>query len=97
MKSIKDRKKYTLEEAHATLKNKKGAGTAKHTKINLSMVIEFDSGVDGARTAIESLPLFIRTLVTRQSEYAGFSYKNTKITDKSYVQTELEDNPDWNL
>lgn len=88
-------KKLTFQEAHTILKDKKGAGKAKHSKIHLEMDFELDSGIDFMRVAMEMLPLMINSVMKRESDFAGFTAKNLKITDKSYVETELETNPDW--
>ena len=90
-------KKLSLVEAAVMLENKRGAGVSKHTKVRLDMDIEFDSGVPAAKIFVETLSGLISLLAHHQSIHHGYSLKNTTIKDKSFVETELENNPDWNL
>lgn len=87
-------KKYTIEEAIKMLESKMGAGKAKHTHLKLSMDIEFNSGIGGATMFLRQLPVVINALAYHQSDSSGYSLNDTKIKDESYVETDLENNPD---
>lgn len=79
-------KKYTLQQAIELLATKRGAGSAKHTKIKLE--IEFDGGMDNTPSILITLKVMLIAL-SQKSSPTGF-VKNFKV--KEEVQTELEEN-----
>lgn len=88
-------KKLTLDEAIHLVKNKKGAGKAKKTHIHLEMDIRFRSAPTSAITIFEFLKAIPPVVNQTDPSFPSYNRKDIYIKDKTYIETELEDNPDW--
>ena len=89
-------KRYTIEEAIELLKNKKGAGKVKPFRLYLDMDINMKTGPMGAVSLLETIKIILNTLILREPEFVHFTKKDIHIKDKSFVETELENNLDTN-
>lgn len=90
-------KKYRIEEAIKMLENKRGVGVKKHTKVNINIQIDFDSGTPGVGSFLSNFQTVLYAITSYRSIQAGFTLENVKIKDKSTVETEHESNPNWKI
>jgi hypothetical protein len=88
--------KLKLNDALTILKYKKGAGIAKKSKLHLEIDYTFESGISRLQSDLKTIPEIINTILTRRSDLGGYDIKNMKIIDKSWIETDLINNPDKN-